>query len=225
MEAMSRSLNPQYDGLAFGLASGRKENLTSSVDYSSLMSRSFAGFHLNLAASGPQTKNIMHQSIDKLFEGSAMLDTQSSIILEESTGSLPGTSPKPRSPLPGETTPPTSSHVSMTTSTPMDNAPHRRSVSSPQRSDSPNHNTSQAAKTDSTDSDVRNSSDLFVEYQKQRMRIEEEMAEQAKRQLLRQQLQMDVAADDNRLTEVKVSDTMKGKLDLLTPLVVSWFEC
>lgn len=92
-DIMSRSLNPQYDGLAFGLAAGRRENLSASVDFSSgvtgggPMSRSFAGFHLNLAAS-MQGKNIMHASIDKLFEGSEMLDTQSSSIIQEDAHSL-----------------------------------------------------------------------------------------------------------------------------------------
>lgn len=59
---------------------------------------------------------------------------------------------------------------------------------------------------------MRTSNDLYVEYQKQRMRIEEEMAEQAKRELLRQQLQQDLNVDDNRLKEV-TGDLTKGKED------------
>ncbi|ELU03577.1 hypothetical protein CAPTEDRAFT_90360 [Capitella teleta] len=177
-DLMSRSLNPQYDGLAFGLAGGRRENLTASVDFTNSggsMSRSFAGFHLNAP-----NKNMMHASIDKLFEGQNMLHTQSSsIIFEDSVSELPEPPFNSKSPPP----------------------PAKPSESTSPASNN-NHHEADEVRT--------SSNDLYVEYQKQRMRIEEQMAEQAKRELLRQQLQEDLRVDDNRLSEE--SDVSKGSV-------------
>lgn len=64
VDTMSRSLNPQYDGLAHGLAGGRHGICDSVRGVASVeaMSRSFAGFHLNVGA------RCMNVSVDKLFE-------------------------------------------------------------------------------------------------------------------------------------------------------------
>lgn len=78
-EMMSRSLNPQFDGLAFGLSTPRRDSSDAAVAISA-MSRSFAGFHLS--SGGGQERDVMHTSIDKLFEGSEQLNTHSSIIVD-----------------------------------------------------------------------------------------------------------------------------------------------
>ena len=74
-EIMSRSLIPQYDGLSQGL--GRIKSASDSPEVSSLLSRSFAGFHLNTPK-----KSMMHTSVDKLFEVGNTIDTHSSIIVD-----------------------------------------------------------------------------------------------------------------------------------------------
>lgn len=99
---------PQYDGLAFGLASMGRSFTGSSSDIN-LMSRSFAGFHLNAGR-----KHNMAVSVDKLFED-GVIDTQSSIIIEDSSQLNTPVTPKivPR----GVGTPPPSPKV-IRTSTP-----------------------------------------------------------------------------------------------------------
>jgi hypothetical protein len=77
-DMMSRSLNPQYDGLAHGLG---HRALASTPEIQNILSRSFAGFHI----SANPKKSIMQMSVDKLFEDGHTLDTHSSIIIESSS--------------------------------------------------------------------------------------------------------------------------------------------
>ena len=62
---MTRSLNPQFDGLSGGLNQGRREVMSQSLNVNNLLSNSIAvapGRHLDSAR-----KNPMQMSVDKLF--------------------------------------------------------------------------------------------------------------------------------------------------------------
>ncbi|ESO85934.1 hypothetical protein LOTGIDRAFT_130238 [Lottia gigantea] len=72
-EMMTRSLNPQFDGLSSGLIVGRRDPMNTSGDYS-LLSRSVA------PGSSAAAKNPMLQSIDKLFSHGEVINTHSSIM-------------------------------------------------------------------------------------------------------------------------------------------------
>ena len=205
-DIMSRSLNPQYDGLAFGLATGgRRDSVTGPGD-ASLLSRSFAGFHL-LA---PTNKSLMHTSIDKLFESNNTLETHTSISEETPVRAFQSPHPQstpPPSPKPGPTSTPMEK-TRPTTSPPQSESP-RRSVTMTNRTPEP-HNGSLSD----------SSSDLYKEYQKQKQLLQEKLEEQEKQRRLMQeelmsleqhtlqQLQM----DDNRLIDSGVvSPLQKAK--------------
>ena len=85
---MSRSLQPQYDGLVHGLVTARRDSsmYLSALDHRNStggpLSRSFAGgFQL---AHAPQKRAELTESVDRLFGESLLIDTQSSVILANS---------------------------------------------------------------------------------------------------------------------------------------------
>ncbi len=217
-DKMSMSLMPQYDGLAYGLSGSRRESLmNASADFSAgLMSKSFAGFHLNLGA-----KKSMQASVDKLFADGDMLDTQSSMLLEDtplSSAKVNRRSPPP----PGSHSPPvTPSSSSQLTSTPNQGKPTSATPArsgSPQHSISvgtPNNRSSKSSETSVQDS----SSELYREYQRQKQRLQDELdAQDKKRKLYQQQLmEPDHKAggegdDDNRMIDSgKIQPTAKEK--------------
>ena len=228
-DIMSRSLNPQYDGLAYGLAHGRRDTGGGMIDMG-LMSRSFAGFHLN---SGK--KNAMTTSVDKLFEGGEILDTHSSLIMEtlppvRDKVSTPPRSAQPKPPLPGKGTPPMSPKPART-STPLDKTQSSQNrPMAPPRSSSPKQlvdrtvtpirTTPDVPKPDvNADAPQDSMSELYKEYQKQRQQLTVQMAEQEKRHMMyRQQLEdlddkrKSIAIDDNRFIESSmVSPSHKNK--------------
>ena len=155
-ELMSRSLNPQYDGLAFGLNTGARRD---TLQPPNPMSRSFAGFHLNNAVA---KKDNMHRSIEKLFTGSEQIDTHSSLLIEN-------TPPKSRSPRP-HSSPPASPKPTSRTSTPK--------LSSNSPSNSPRHSGPTG------DSGVRASEELYKDFQKQREVLKQQLEEQEKKRLM-----------------------------------------
>ena len=80
---MTRSLNPQFDGLSGGLNQGRREVMSQSLNVNNLLSNSIAvapGRHLDSAR-----KNPMQMSVDKLFSKGEIVDTQSTIPEEYTT--------------------------------------------------------------------------------------------------------------------------------------------
>ena len=86
---MSRSLQPQYDGLAHGLATVRGRQSAAAAagarsgDAGSPLSRSFAGgFQLT---SGSGRRSQMLESVDRLFGQSDVIDTQSSVIVADAS--------------------------------------------------------------------------------------------------------------------------------------------
>ena len=195
-ELMSRSLNPQYDGLAYGLSKGRNECTVSMSGDGGIMSRSFAGFHLNQSIK----KSIMHTSVDKLFDDSTTLDTQSSIIFEEEVV-------KPHSPMLSADTPPSNSRLGpgAKTSTPLDNAETCQTLITPLKSGefqkSSNINLSSQdrkgfnEKESAKNADVSDSTtQLYKEYQKQKIKLQHDLEEhQNRRNGYQQQLQVILA--------------------------------
>lgn len=82
-DVMTRSLNPQFDGLSRGLWQGGRKNMSASVSGSSTLSQSMSvvsGIGLNNALKDP-----MQMSMDKLFSEGEMVNTQSSTALEENS--------------------------------------------------------------------------------------------------------------------------------------------
>ena len=202
-DIMSRSLNPQYDGLAFGLSQGRRDS-GGMVDMG-IMSRSFAGFHLNAGK-----KNAMTTSVDKLFEGGEMLDTHSSILEPlppVRDVSTPTRSPHPKPPLPSGKGPRPMSPKTTTPQLEKTQTSQTRSMTPP-RSSSPKTIPERAQTPNrSTDETRDSSSELYKEYQKQRQRVQATLAQQEKQQIVyRQQLEHEskrssFGLDDNRFIE------------------------
>lgn len=225
-DIMSRSLNPQYDGLAFGLSQGRRD-ASSAMSDMGIMSRSFAGFHLNAGK-----KNAMTTSVDKLFEGGEILDTHSSVIEPlppVRDVSTPSRTPQPKPPLPG-----TKSTRPMSPKTTLEKTPtsQTRGAMTPPRSSSPKQFPPERAQTPNrsldqngqsqkleTDGEVRDSSsELYKEYQKQRQKVQATLAQQEKQQMTyRHQLEQDqkrasFGIDDNRFIESgMISPSHKNK--------------
>lgn len=82
-DVMTRSLNPQFDGLSRGLWQGGRKNMSASVSGTSTLSQSMSvvsGVSLNNASKDP-----MQMSMDKLFSEGEMVNTQSSTVYEENS--------------------------------------------------------------------------------------------------------------------------------------------
>ena len=193
-EFMSRSLNPQYDGLSYGLGLGRRESTGSPGHDLSLMSRSFAGFHLNTK------KGMMHTSVDKIFEDSDKIDTQSSIIEEGYTSQdkvVPEKTPVKSVPSPSE-------------SPKLKSRMHTVDTTSPRQSNtSPEHG---YEKKSIEQTSVDSSMDLYREYQKQKQRLQEEL-EQKERQRLQYQRELmnETQITDNRYIDNNRNNSMNNK--------------
>ena len=235
---MSRSLNPQYDGLAYGLSLPHREADNTSNEMKS-MSRSFAGFHLNSTLAVLNNPSLMTTSVDKLFEG-GILNTQSSLIADDGL-LMPSPAQKhklpPRSDV-GRTPPlsPKLPHAAMKTSTPYPR--EKASMKSPchtrARSASPRHSlvtsngrpSSSAGGIQNTSntggsgkSQVDMSQELYKEYQKQRQQLQEQLVEQEQRRMVYQkQLEelehqspsLTPGDGDNRLREATVISPVLG---------------
>ncbi|KAK2189066.1 hypothetical protein NP493_115g02005 [Ridgeia piscesae] len=235
---MSRSLNPQYDGLAYGLSLPHREADNTSNEMKS-MSRSFAGFHLNSTLAVLNNPSLMTTSVDKLFEG-GILNTQSSLITDDG---LPTPSPVQKHKPPPHSdvgrTPPLSPklpHAAMKTSTPYPR--EKASMKSPchtrARSASPRHSlvtsngrpSSSAGGLQNTSntggsgkSQVDMSQELYKEYQKQRQQLQEQLAEQEQRRMVYQKQLEELEHQspsftpgdgDNRLREATVISPVLG---------------
>ena len=190
-DLMSRSLNPQFDGLAFGLLQARRESFGGSNPTPDIMSRSYGGFHLNTSAK----KNIMTSSIDKLFEDISITDTRSnrnSLDFDTSPKSpfmksphrsnSPPLSPKPV--LRGDRTP----------------TPTKSRGDGPEMRKSESNRKSVGSNRDSTGS-------LYEEYQKQKQKLQDELEVQEQKRLEYQRQLMEIenkqqeVLGDNRFSE------------------------
>lgn len=170
LDFMSQSLIPQYDGLSCGLASGRRDSL------GGLMSKSFAGFHLNVGA-----KRLMHTSVDKLFEEGEIVETA-----EESMVAKLKPSAISSQPVNAQTIPCAVQGLSGANLKQADTS----SVPSLQMEDVPAPVGRSSTNVGSDDRSAReSSSDLYRQYQRQRQRVEEELAQREKqRQIYKQQI-------------------------------------
>ena len=139
----------------------------------------------------------MHTSIDKLFHDSEVLDTQSSVC--EGIPGRPG-SARVQSGSPsntgGDTVRTSSPQTQQNQNRPTKSASPRQSVTTPSRNE----------KSPTSSEELRNSSELYKEYQKQRQKLQEKLEEQEKqRQVYQQELQelekRSLNIDDNRLIE------------------------
>lgn len=188
-EMMTRSLNPQFDGLSSGLWQGRRD----SGDGLSPMSRSMtpaARLH-NLK------KNPMQMSMDKLFEEGEVINTQSSI--SDDSRSFRSSSSVTSSPL---RTPKNVKSGSAGTP-PRSFSPVNTSVT-----DSPRHGKMNSSITNSTPGLTTSANtELFKEYQRQKQRLQEQLDIQERQRELFQKELMEIEQkqtmlnSDNRVKE------------------------
>lgn len=183
LDFMSQSLIPQYDGLSCGLASGRRDSTGGH------MSKSFAGFHLNVGA-----KRLMQTSVDKLFEeGEAVETGEMPRFLEEPTGLQSKSSPLSSHPAPSSRPAPQSprgssgliSKQAESVSTLLDNS--KVSAGQLQEVSTGFRRSSVESVTEENSSTRDSSSDLYKQYQKQRQRVEEDLARREKQRLVYKQ--------------------------------------
>ncbi|KAL3872061.1 hypothetical protein ACJMK2_040019 [Sinanodonta woodiana] len=198
---MTRSLNPQFDGLAAGLWQGRQGLMASSLD-KNMLSRSMAPAFIQ----NPKTsvKNPMEMSIDKLFTKGEILNTNSSLFglndkigktekpdteVHQTVQAKPGpgyilASSQHSSPLPQRCATLASSRVPTPAGTRQQSplvTPKR--THSPVMSESPQ--SSSLERRGSGQGSVRDSSsELFQEFQRQKQRLQEQLVLQEKQREL-----------------------------------------
>ncbi|XP_060569933.1 WD repeat-containing protein 47-like isoform X1 [Ruditapes philippinarum] len=226
-DIMSRSLNPQFDGLTSGLWQGRNV-MTSSLNARNILSQSVVPGSL---MSQSLRKNPMEMSICKLFAEGDKLDTEAAVgeKLEPKKVEIePPSQPVQR--------PTQIQNIQSTDQPNRCNTPPRMSTSfhnkaptnsvrlqqsqpfQPQRSQSPSHsitvdNRSSVDKNSETQGSqngsvtVRDSSsELYKEYQKQRQLLQQKLEEQEKqRELFTKELKelekREMSLEDNKLRE------------------------
>ncbi|CAG5127694.1 unnamed protein product [Candidula unifasciata] len=180
-ELMTRSLNPQFDGLSSGLWQGNRLEWSTHPLQEALSQSMIPG----------SNRDPMLMSMDKLFSEGEVIDTHASIS-EDLKGSprVSGNMTKPGSPAPATRTPLRSN--SPTRSVTLDKA-----QSGLQLSDTPRG--SQASKD--------SSNELYKEYQRQRQLLQEQLTLQEKQRELYQKELMEIekkaqqAMGDNRISE------------------------
>ena len=225
-DIMSRSLNPQFDGLASGLWSGRNI-MTASVDSKNILSRSVAPGALMTQSF---RQNPMEMSIHKLFSEGDVLNTKPAVGDKIELKRADSEVQKPKNPdvaqiqnVPTQTqqspqrsaTPPQRSATPPRTSTSF-NLQNKTPSSSiklqqthplpPQRSQSPSRSVSAENKSAENTSLRDSDSELLKEYQRQKQRLQEQLALQEKqRELYTKELQeieqKQMSLDDNKVRE------------------------
>ncbi|XP_060070806.1 WD repeat-containing protein 47-like [Ylistrum balloti] len=213
---MTRSLNPQFDGLSSGLGQGRGGLMTQSMDLNRHpLSQSMAP--------GPRLdnsiKNPMQISIDKLFSHGECVQTHSSIV--EDTRNSAGGPVLHRSPpqnVSQATTKPGPIPQHAQTKSPLRSATppqHRTSLTNetPQRVMSPAQSQGDAReRRDSPEpGSVRDSSsELFKEYQRQKCRLQDQLAMQEKQ---REMYQMELKEIEQKQQIMAQLDSTEEKQD------------
>ncbi|GAB1603063.1 WD repeat-containing protein 47-like isoform X4 [Argonauta hians] len=204
-DMMTRSLNPQFDGLSSGLWQGRRD----SGDGLSPMSRSMTP----AARLFNMKKNPMQMSMDKLFEESEVINTQSSI--SDDSRSFRSSSSVTSSPLRTPkniksgacATPPRSfSPVNAISNASITNTNLNTSVT-----DSPKHlklNTTSvmAASTSAALPAGSSSTELFKEFQRQKQLLQEQLElKEQQREMYQKELneleKKQIMLNDNRIKE------------------------
>ena len=218
-EMMTRSLNPQFDGLTSGLWQGRKDSMSASSEFTSL-SRSMApGSNLNVSQRNP-----MLQSVDKLFSAGEIIDTHASISEDiKFSPRLSSVQTPPRS-----ATPP-SSDVSRQQVQPG-------VTMTPPQSFSPTRSVTMASRTsqrsgDSHDSVSDSKSELYKEYQRQRSRLEDQLKQQEKdRELVQRELQeiehrQKTLSVDNRFHDGDLTPSIVSNVKMADNYIQGMFIC
>jgi len=206
VDQMSRSLNPQYDGLARGLGGIRGGGLSDgdrTVGARELMSRSFAGFHLNMGA------QVMNASVDKLFEHGEEPRSSDNARPALSAPTLASVQEESALSPDGQTSiTPSSDQANTGLFTQLEVSP--------------------PAEVKQSGSDVGakltdSSSELYREYQKQRQRVQEQLAEQEKQRLMYKQqlLQSDNRIVDKLDSHIDNKISEKGKDKIITKCMIA----
>lgn len=195
-EMMTRSLNPQFDGLSSGLWQGRRD----SGDGLGPMSRSMtpaARLH-NLK------KNPMQMSMDKLFEEGEVINTQSSF--SDDSRSFRSSSSVTSSPL---RTPKNVKAGSTTGTPPRSFSPINNTSSS--LTDSPRHGKMNSSITNSTPGmNTSVNSELIKEYQRQKQRLQEQLDIQERQRELFQKELMEIEQKQTLLnSDNKLKDDVR----------------
>ncbi|XP_045197337.2 WD repeat-containing protein 47-like isoform X1 [Mercenaria mercenaria] len=235
-DIMSRSLNPQFDGLTSGLWQDRNA-MTTSLNARNILSQSVIPGSL---MSQSMRKNPMEMSICKLFEEGEKLDTESEVgdkLQPRKTEIEPPSQPAQRPTQiqnvqsleqpKRSSTPPrmsTSFHTKMPASSSV--RLQQSQPFQPQRSQSPTHsvtvdNRSSVDKNAESQGSLNgagrdSSSELYKEYQKQKQLLQQKLEEQEKqREMFTKELKelekKELSLEDNRLRE---SATPRGPADV-----------
>ncbi|KAH3797038.1 WD repeat-containing protein 47-like isoform X4 [Dreissena polymorpha] len=228
-EIMSRSLNPQFDGLTSGLWNGRNI-MNSSFNSRSILSQSVIP---GIMTQSLKAKNPMEMSMHKLFQEGEKLQTETALgdklqkrkeeTLPKPVSSQPTQKPSQLQNVPKQNVQPITPQRSATPpkmSTSFHNKTPQSSIRlqqsqpvPPQRSQSP----TRSITVDNRQSTERNSefqssnrdssSELYKEYQKQRQMLQEKLAEQERQREKFAQELLDLESKelqdlaDNRLLE------------------------
>ena len=233
-DIMSRSLNPQFDGLASGLWSGRNI-MTASVDSKNILSRSVApGMNM--------TQNPMEMSISKLFAEGDVLNTKPAVgdkielkhaepeiqkpknpeVAQILSAHTPRQASPQRSVTPPQrsSTPPrVSTSFNVQNKTPPSSIKLQQTQPTPpQRSQSPTH--SITAENKNENASLRDSdSELLREYQRQKQRLQEQLAlQERQRELYTKELQeieqKQMSLDDNKVWESQSGGSRRGSQEI-----------
>ncbi|KAJ8300136.1 hypothetical protein KUTeg_021655 [Tegillarca granosa] len=236
-ELMTRSLNPQFDGLTSGLFLGRREPMTQSfTSTQSPLSRSVAqGVQLDSSR-----KNPMQMSMEKIFTQGEVLNTNTSLTEEvKMPTKSPNTSVQNVSPTPPRSGTPTS-NLSATPKvvTPQVQLFKSDASVTPPRAQSPSRSQSQGIHKTKEATSVRDSSaELYKEYQRQRQRLQEQLALQDKQRelyqkelqeienrqtMIAQDLKDETTENKSQITDVKnnTQDVMNNIQDDTSPVAV-----
>ena len=236
-DIMSRSLNPQFDGLASGLWNGRNV-MSTSVDAKNILSRSVAP---GVQMTQSYRQNPMEMSIHKLFSEGEVLNTKPAVgdkieirrteievqkpknpevaqIQNDQNQNNPSPQRSVTPPQRSATPPRTSTSFHLQNKTPPSSIKLQQSQPfPPQRSQSPIQSVPDENKTAENVSLRDSNSELLKEYQRQKQRLQEQLALQEKqRELYTKELleieQKQMSLDDNKIRESEGS--RRGSLEV-----------
>ena len=199
-DVMTRSLNPQFDGLSRGLWQGGRKQMSASVIGTSALSQSVSivsGVGLNSASKDP-----MQMSMDKLFSEGEMVNTQSSVVIEE-------TSPRQNV---QETPPKNMNQTDEVKQTPpvATIAPQDKQ----QDNDNPNNNNPKLTEEEMS----KSSNELLKEFQRQKQVCREqiEMYEQQREKMLKELMTIESKSSmiDNRDGPATLENTGKSRIPI-----------
>ncbi|RUS79339.1 hypothetical protein EGW08_012893, partial [Elysia chlorotica] len=182
-ELMTRSLNPQFDGLSSGLWQGTRLDWSTPVPHNTLSQSVMGTGAIARPFPGNPAQDPMLLSMDKLFSEGEVIDTKASIAEE------PRPSPRissglsvPNSPALPKTSPPLRS-----SSPTMSVTKERSGVTPPVSANAGSASVSASRGGGSPVSSAKDSSnELYREYQRQRQRLQEQLELQEKQRELYQ---------------------------------------